>query len=344
LTGISVTPILPEISIGQTVQLTVIGTYSDSSVVDITSLSFYSEEDLAEFVPVYGEENTFLINPITGQTIATVTSGGLIVAMSAGLAKIFIYASEYKTFYNTVVVQPDEGTVDVGGIWDGELASGTILPSTNAISIIMDEIMYEGDSQQAYLLGQFDDSPETEAYLSNYDAVWTSSNPDVATVDAGGLIVGVSVGITFIKAVYIIEDSPVQTFTTMVMLRVEAKEGQWIDGQTYQYIPLLPTPNQSFRTTVATSADRSISLNLFLCWNKETECWEMTISDPVSEEYYVDSIPLFVGEDSMFNLLRLYQYLNIGSCYMVDISGKGTGKPSVNNLGIDFLMVWGYTE
>jgi len=344
LTGITVTPVLPEISIGQTVQLTVVGTYSDSSVVDITNSSFYSAEDLAEFIPIEGQAGAFNVISTTGQIIASVSSGGLIVGMSAGLAKIFIYASEYKTSYNLVVVQPDEGTVDVGGIWDGEIAPGTILPNTNAISIIMDEVMYEGDSQQAYLLGMFDDSPETEAYVSNFDAVWSSSNTDVATVDAGGLIIGVAAGITFIKAVYTLEDSPVQTFTTMVMLRVEAKEGQWVIGQTYQYIPLMPIPNQLFRTTIATSKDRSIDLNIFLCWNKETICWEMTISDPISEEYYVDSIPLFVGEDSMFNLLRLYQYLNIGSCYIVDISGKGTGKPALNNLGVDFLMVWGYTE
>ena len=344
LTGITVTPVLPEINIGQTVQLTVVGTYSDSSVVDITNSSFYSAEDLAEFIPIEGQAGAFNVISTTGQIIASVSSGGLIVGMSAGLAKIFIYASEYKTSYNLVVVQPDEGTVDVGGIWDGEIAPGTILPNTNAISIIMDEVMYEGDSQQAYLLGMFDDSPETEAYVSNFDAVWSSSNTDVATVDVGGLIIGVAAGITFIKAVYTLEDSPVQTFTTMVMLRVEAKEGQWVIGQTYQYIPLMPIPNQLFRTTIATSKDRSIDLNIFLCWNKETICWEMTISDPISEEYYVDSIPLFVGEDSMFNLLRLYQYLNIGSCYIVDISGKGTGKPALNNLGVDFLMVWGYTE
>jgi hypothetical protein len=344
LTGITVTPVLPEINIGQTVQLTVVGTYSDSSVVDITNSSFYSAEDLAEFIPIEGQAGAFNVISTTGQIIASVSSGGLIVGMSAGLAKIFIYASEYKTSYNLVVVQPDEGTVDVGGIWDGEIAPGTILPNTNAISIIMDEVMYEGDSQQAYLLGMFDDSPETEAYVSNFDAVWSSSNTEIATVDAGGLIIGVAAGITFIKAVYTLEDSPVQTFTTMVMLRVEAKEGQWVIGQTYQYIPLMPIPNQLFRTTIATSKDRSIDLNIFLCWNKETICWEMTISDPISEEYYVDSIPLFVGEDSMFNLLRLYQYLNIGSCYIVDISGKGTGKPALNNLGVDFLMVWGYTE
>nr|MBP6064030.1 hypothetical protein [Bacteroidales bacterium] len=344
LTGITVTPVLPEISIGQTVQLTVVGTYSDSSVVDITNSSFYSAEDLAEFIPIEGQAGAFNVISTTGQIIASVSSGGLIVGMSAGIAKIFIYASEYKTSYNMVVVQPDEGTVDVGGIWDGEIAPGTILPNINAISIIMDEVMYEGDSQQAYLLGMFDDSPETEAYVSNFDAVWSSSNTDVATVDVGGLIIGVAAGITFIKAVYTLEDSPVQTFTTMVMLRVEAKEGQWVIGQTYQYIPLMPIPNQLFRTTIATSKDRSIDLNIFLCWNKETICWEMTISDPISEEYYVDSIPLFVGEDSMFNLLRLYQYLNIGSCYIVDISGKGTGKPALNNLGVDFLMVWGYTE
>ena len=60
--------------------------------------------------------------------------------------------------------------------------------------------------------------------------------------------------------------------------------------------------------------------------------------------YYVDDIPLLAGEQSMKNILRLYSYLDIGSCYIIDISGKGTGKPDLYNLGIDFVMLWGYTE
>lgn len=345
LASISVSPILPELAIGESIQLTVIGTYTNGAVVDLTSVSSYSSEDLAVFTPVYGQENVFVINTETGNAIVSVTSGGLVTGLSAGIAKVFIYVSEFKSFINLTVVQPSEGHVDVGGIWDGGLSPGTVIPNLESIAILMDTIMYAGDSQQAYLIGLFDDSPSTESYLNNYGAVWSSSNTEVATVDSGGLIVAIAEGITFIKASYTVSDtSPEQIFTTMIMLRVEAREGLWIVDQTYQYVPLNTTPNHSIRITIATSAERKIELNLFLCWNKTTECWVMSISDPISLEYYVDSIPLVAGEDSMFNLLKLYQYLDIGSCYIIDVSNKGTGKPDLYNLGIDFVMVWGYTE
>jgi hypothetical protein len=55
-------------------------------------------------------------------------------------------------------------------------------------------------------------------------------------------------------------------------------------------------------------------------------------------------VPLFVGQGSMINILKIYSYLDIGSCYILDISNKGTGKPNANDLGIDFVMLWGYTE
>ena len=119
ISEIEVTPILPELQIGETVQLTVTATYTDGSTADLTSFAGYSSQDLVTFTPVYGEENTFIIDYSTRDTIATVSSGGLITDISGGIAKIYIYVSGFKDTASLTVVQPAEGTVDVGGIWDG---------------------------------------------------------------------------------------------------------------------------------------------------------------------------------------------------------------------------------
>jgi len=224
------------------------------------------------------------------------------------------------------------------------LTPGTVIPNIIGIELIIDSSMYVTLSQQALLYGEYDDSPSTTSLMNNRDAEWSSSDPTVATIDENGLIVAIAVGVTFIKVSYTTTDSPEITYTSMAMLRVEAQEGLVTMGQPYQYIPLSPDPNQSFRLTVAASEDKSVELDFNLRWNSETECWYMTLSDPIEQEYYVDDVPLLAGEQSMKNILKLYSYLDIGSCYIIDISGKGTGKPDLYNLGIDFVMLWGYTE
>lgn len=344
ITEVKVSPSISEIRVGKTIQLTVIATYSDGTEQDITSSCGFSSQDLVTFEPVHGEETVFIIGPSTGNTIASVSSGGLVTGIAAGIAKIYVYIFNYKETVNLTVVQPDDGEVDTGGVWDGELPPDYTLANLAGIAIMIDVAMYRGSSQQAYLIGEFDDSPPTFSELDSLKASWSSSNPEVATIDEGGLIIGISPGVTFIKCSYTVFDSPDITYNTMVMLRVEEREDLIIEGQKYQYIPLSPIPNQSFRIVLAVRPKKEIEANIFLCWNAETQCWYMTISDPIRQEYYVDSVPLFVGQGSMINILKIYSYLDIGSCYILDISNKGTGKPNANDLGIDFVMLWGYTE
>jgi Big-like domain-containing protein len=66
LVSIAVTPPAPEVALGRTVQLIVLGTFSDLSVADVTSRAFW---------------------PAPDSTIATVSSTRLVTSQSVGSAR-----------------------------------------------------------------------------------------------------------------------------------------------------------------------------------------------------------------------------------------------------------------
>ena len=343
LTNVQVSPVSPSIGVDGTVQFSVIGTYSDNSTLDITDECSYSEIDAYVFIPVFGSPNTFDINPVTTSLIvASVNAVGLVTGLSGGIAKILITFPNGQTNTYLVIVQPSEGTVDIGGLWDGGNSPGYIPPSVISTDLTISSPMLVGSSQRAYIVRYNNDSPQTNGLIPNSEIEWSSSDTSVATIDSNGLISALAVGVTFIKAFYATNDSPAETFENVMMLRVEAQQGNLSPSGIYQYVPLQPLPNQSFRITAALSSSTNKNLNIFLKWNKVALYWEMTISD-TSGNCLVDSIPLLAGVAPTINLLRKYSYLNIGSCYIINISNIKETQPDDTNLGTDFVMLWGYT-
>ena len=344
LDHIVVTPVLPVILIGNTVQFQVIGYYTDGTILDVTNICSYLEIDYALFEPVPEVAGQFTVVMTSGSgVVASVNNTGLTTGLSGGLAKIKISIDNIIQ-YALVAVQPEGGTVDIGGGWDGGVAPGTVVPDIISLGLIITSPMLVGGSQQAQVVAYYDDG--SQSILNPLSVTWLSSNVLVATIDSSGLIVGIAAGLSFIRASYEVYSSPDTIFTTLLMLKVEALGDNIVAGQLipYQYIPLQPAPNQSFRSTLAASAVKSIDLNFNLSWNGQAGYWVMTLSNPATGDYYVDSIPLFAGISPTMNLLKQYSYLDIGSCYIINISGKGLEVPDDTNLGIDFIMLWGYTE
>jgi hypothetical protein len=152
------------------------------------------------------------------------------------------------------------------------------------------------------------------------------------------LIVAVSTGITFIRATY-------GSTSTYIMLKVEqAVTVSTITGSyTYQQIPLTPDPNQTFSCTLLIDG-KNIPIDFQLHWNAQANYWVMTLINSASSTYYVDSIPLIAGVQPTINILQPYSYLKIGSCYIINISGIASDCPTDENLGIDYIMLWGDTE
>jgi hypothetical protein len=195
--------------------------------------------------------------------------------------------------------------------------------------------MLVNSSQQATGIGYYSDGSQAIITLL---ITWTSSNLVVATINKNGVVVALLNGLTFIKATY-------EGFTAQVMIRVDEITNSALIGETVnlQQIPLSPDPNQSFRSTLTVDG-KNIDLNFQLRWNAQARYWAMTIIDPLTGDYLVDSIPLSAGVQPTVNLLQPYRYLKIGSCYIVNISNLPSEYPNDTNLGVDYIMLWGDTE
>lgn len=111
----------------------------------------------------------------------------------------------------------------------------------------------------------------------------------------------------------------------------------------YQTIPLITTRNQEFMTTVYIN-ETNKSLRFIIKWNPIANYWLMTIIDQATSLYLIDSLPLVRGEINTLslNILRSFDYLNIGSAYVVPkVVKPSSDSPIDNNLDSEFELVWG---
>jgi hypothetical protein len=349
LLSLAITPQIPVIETYDTIQFTALGLYSDGTTADLTSSVTWAEQDYLLFVPIETDTDTYTDELSNGYEVASINSTGLATALSGGIANITATLGTVTT-RTLLCVQPllnedspmDCGVVPIAGGWDNSVDPFYVAPILEEMYLIMSTPMLVGQSQQAGMLGVYDDGEER--IITSIDGTWESSNTSVATIDVTGLIIANAVGVTFIKVTYEIEDSPTQTFTAQRMLSV-IQEGETETSSTVvQQIPLQPLPNQTFRTTIAASASRTLDIDFKICWNEEAGYWAMTLINPITGEYYVDSIPLLSGDSPTFDLLRQYKHLDIGSCFIVNMSNLDSDVPTKENLGIDYIMVWGYTN
>lgn len=107
-----------------------------------------------------------------------------------------------------------------------------------------------------------------------------------------------------------------------------------------QEIPLDCSPNQTFDCTV-TVGDSNKTFIFTLRYNPFFEGWIMTITDPVTKEILLDSIPFVTGDYPAANMLEPHKYLDIGSAYIVNVSKRqDINFPDDESLGSDFVLLW----
>ena len=190
-------------------------------------------------------------------------------------------------------------------------------------------------TQQISAIGHYTDGSER---VITQLVTWVSSDPLVATIDSGGLILALKSGITFITATY-------GALKSRIMLKVEQLFSNiFAEGAAIlQQIPIGPDPNQTFTSTVLVGG-KNIKIKFFLRWDSQAGYWVMSLIDPVTQKYYVDGIPLMVGIPPTSNLLQPYGYLGIGSCYISNVSNLPSGVPNDTNLGVDYVILWGDIE
>ena len=109
-----------------------------------------------------------------------------------------------------------------------------------------------------------------------------------------------------------------------------------------QLIPLTTQPTQSFQVALNID-DKIVNLTLTIRYNEIAKYWLMSISDPATGEYILDSIPLLTGQYPAANILSQYAYMEIGSAYILRLSDISQDYPDNKILGSDFVLVWGDT-
>ena len=108
-----------------------------------------------------------------------------------------------------------------------------------------------------------------------------------------------------------------------------------------QIIPLTNAPQQTLN--VSLNVDGSVlRLGLEIYYSEMAQYWLMDIYNS-SGDLLLSSIPLITGSWPAANLLCQQGYLNIGSCYVINLGQVPEDYPNANELGNGFLLLWDNT-
>jgi len=107
-----------------------------------------------------------------------------------------------------------------------------------------------------------------------------------------------------------------------------------------QLLPVDSSPNQSFQSKLSIN-DVNITLKFNIRFNEIANYWCMTVSDPATGIHYITDVPLLAGDYPAGNMLQQVAYLGIGSCFVFNVGGSQDDSPTKDNLGTDFIIVWG---
>lgn len=110
-----------------------------------------------------------------------------------------------------------------------------------------------------------------------------------------------------------------------------------------QEVPVTNKPNQRFDCILEFDG-KSVTYQFDFRFNEVGQIWMMTITDPVTGEYILDSIPVLGGIDDLSDLLYQYTYLGLGSAFVINVSNVPKDSPNDRNFGTDFKLLWGNTQ
>lgn len=105
-----------------------------------------------------------------------------------------------------------------------------------------------------------------------------------------------------------------------------------------QIIPLTTAPNQTFAVQLTVNGE-PLTLNLELGYSEMSGYWQLAIYSVINNELLA-SVPLVTGWYPCANVLAQYQYLQIGSAYLLNTGNANTDYPGPQNLQL-FSLLWG---
>jgi len=105
-------------------------------------------------------------------------------------------------------------------------------------------------------------------------------------------------------------------------------------------IPVTCEPHQTFRCIIPVD-NMNIRLRFAIRYNTEDRYWWMTVIDDLTGTVLLDSIPFLPGRYPAGNILEQYDYLQIGSAFVVPVNDIDKDRiPDDTDLGKDFVLVW----
>lgn len=108
-----------------------------------------------------------------------------------------------------------------------------------------------------------------------------------------------------------------------------------------QVVPLSSQPQQLFKVQLQVDGN-PLTLILEINWSYMAGYWTITISD-AGNNLLLDSIPLITGWYPAANILGQWQYLNIGSAYILNLGNSTSDYPGIDDLGTNWALLWGDT-
>jgi hypothetical protein len=102
-----------------------------------------------------------------------------------------------------------------------------------------------------------------------------------------------------------------------------------------QLINVTNKAGQSFDQDVLVNG-QTFNFHFNINYNIISHYFTMQVMDRSTGIILLDSIPLIICP----NILSQFDYLQIGKCYLVNISNAAMDSPDITNLGIDFLLYW----
>lgn len=110
-------------------------------------------------------------------------------------------------------------------------------------------------------------------------------------------------------------------------------------------VPLTAGTNQTMSCSLPVNG-ANVTLTFAFTWNAPGGYWAMSITDS-NNNLLLDAVPVITGQYPAANILQQYQYLGIGSAYLVPGSSTLPDNPDFNTLGASttstaptFSLVW----
>lgn len=108
-------------------------------------------------------------------------------------------------------------------------------------------------------------------------------------------------------------------------------------------LPVDTQPNQTFECSLPVD-DKNRRFKFFFSWNAIGQYWQFDLYDQNQDNIQLLSNQVVCPINAPYNnILWSYTYKEIGSLYVINVSDVSGDRPGLQNLGSDWLLVWGDT-